>query len=257
MITTKTFYPNAHPESTSVDGSVRRKNASGESWSTIVAGNGTSAVDNSSLSIYIVADAATDKWEELWRAILVFDTSEIEANSTIISSTLSVYVSNKSDTLGATPDINVYTITGTPTTSLTASDYQTFTSTACSNAIGYNNISTGSFIKFVLNSNGLAAVGKGDLTRFGLRNANYDAADSSPTWKSGSKSSLIGIASSDSGTEYRPKLTVTFTYATETSPGVDLSSLEAIRNLEMSCMSRFYIDESGNAVYENRNSRNA
>ena len=39
--------------------------------------------------------------------------------------------------------------------------------------------------------------------------------------------------------------------------GVDIPSLEAIRNIEMSAMGRFYIDEGGNAVYESRFARNA
>lgn len=41
-----------------------------------------------------------------------------------------------------------------------------------------------------------------------------------------------------------------------TKPVVDIVTLEAIRNVEMSAMGRFYVDESGNAKYESRYARN-
>jgi hypothetical protein len=41
-----------------------------------------------------------------------------------------------------------------------------------------------------------------------------------------------------------------------TKPIIDIVTLEAIRNVEMSAMGRFYVDESGNAKYESRYARN-
>ena len=37
---------------------------------------------------------------------------------------------------------------------------------------------------------------------------------------------------------------------------VQIPTLQAIRNLEMTAMGRFYIDEEGNATYEDRFARN-
>jgi hypothetical protein len=57
---------------------------------------------------------------------------------------------------------------------------------------------------------GIAAISKTGVSKFGLRNANYDVAQVTPPSANKQEAILNGYTS-EQGTDYKPKLVVTYT----------------------------------------------
>ncbi len=111
--TTSTFYPDADPESTSVDGLVGRANVAVSSWGDIRDGDGTYVEDSAVTNRLFDFDSSftTDKWSKILRGIHLFDTSAIPDTDTIDSATLSFYGQAKVDQGLYAADVNVYSST--------------------------------------------------------------------------------------------------------------------------------------------------
>lgn len=97
--TTSTFYPDADPESTSVDGIVARTNIGVSLWGDLRDGAGTYVVDTDVANSLFHLDSSfvTNKWSKILRGIHLFDTSAISDTDTIDSATLSFYGQAKGD----------------------------------------------------------------------------------------------------------------------------------------------------------------
>jgi len=90
---------------------------------------------------------------------------------------------NKLDGLVCTPDIDIYTSTPAINTSLVAGDYQQIGSTSQTGApISYADWSTTGYNDFTLDAVGLGNINKTGISKFGVRNANYDVSGSPPNW---------------------------------------------------------------------------
>jgi hypothetical protein len=216
---TLTAYPDPDPETTTVDGRVyRNPGGAGEIWATIIAGVGTHAQDslNPVAMISITATTTTSQFNFMTRGITLFDTSALTASATISAATYSLYGVNKADGLSGTPDINAYAPSPAANTSLATGDYETFGSTALSTAVTYAGWSTTAYNDFALNAAGLSNISKVGVSNFGVRNANYDVAASSPPWVSSGNSNIQCNAAEASGTGNDPKLVVTYTVGTRT-----------------------------------------
>lgn len=216
LVAMTVFNPDADPETTSVDGTVRRDlgAGAGEAWSTLRSGAGNSSEDNatSANGPYILSDSGTDVWRSIYRVIVLFDTSSIPDTDTISAATLSVYsATDKTDNLGITPDINVYSSAPASNTALANSDYGNTGTTAFSTAITYAGWTNAAYNDFALNASGLAAITATGVSKFSLRNANYDVANVAPTW-SATTFSRFNFYRADNGTN-KPKLDVTHTAA--------------------------------------------
>jgi RHS repeat-associated protein len=207
--TTTTVYPDAHPESTTVDGVVWDA-GNNVTWANLIAEPGNAANDNntSAVYIYIESTATTNQWKELDRAIFLFDTSSIPDTDTIDSATLSIYGTAKVDNLSITPDINVYSAAPASDTALVSGDFDSFGSTAYASALSYASLDASDYNDLSFNASGKSAVDKTDVSKFGVRNANYDVAESAPTWSSSSYSYFGGYYADQSGTTQDPKLVV-------------------------------------------------
>ena len=209
-----TFYPDAHPEDTSVDGDAFHQWAT-ISWANLIAGAGThfeSESDNTSISIYSgdYIPHNLGEWETLRRPIILFDTSSLPDDATIASAVLSLYGYAKSDNKGWAPDINIYASAPASETELAAGDYDSLGSTPfCDDPITYAGWLTSGYNNFILNAAGLAAISKAGITKFGVRNANYDVAAVEPTWADGGTAEL-NFYTAEKGTVYRPKLVVVY-----------------------------------------------
>ena len=218
MLTTDSFYPDANPESTSVDGSITA-GGSDKTWTNIISESGLEASDSSEFGYYcaIYTGASADTWRYLMRSMFLFDTSSLPNDDTVDSATLSLYGTSKRDQISIAPDLNVYAASPSSNTSLSSSDFDKFGSTAFSTAITYNNFSTTGYNDFSLNASGIAAISKTGISKFGVRNANYDAAGSSPTYTAWDQDSKIsGYFAENTGTSEDPKLTVTHSAAVST-----------------------------------------
>jgi len=269
-VITKTFYPDAHPESTSVDGRVIHQVATtGILWADLVAAVGSGANDGSAYLaiIHMECGSDTDRYAALGRGILLFDTSAIPTGAVIISAILSLYGSGKADNgdpTGWLPDINIYAASPALDTQLVAGDFDSLGSTPfCDTPIGYNDWNIAGYNDFALNAAGKAAILKTGITKLGVRNANYDVAGVAPTWQyiyGGNLDSYwFNCYCAEQGNGYKPKLTITYypeSFGLDQTIVGDKVALEAVRNLEFVYGGRFYISKSGNAVYESRYHRN-
>jgi hypothetical protein len=154
-----------------------------------------------------------NKWVRIRRGVTLFDTSSLPDNATITDATLSIYGLNKSNALGITPIVNVYSSAPASNTALVAGDYDSLGSTPfCDTPITYSNWKVASpyWNDFVLNTAGIAAISLTGISKFGLRDVTYDVGNSAPAWTS-NKSSFLQGGSADKGTGYKPKLVVTYT----------------------------------------------
>ncbi len=210
--TTSTFYPNADPESTSVDGYVYRGFAANETWATIRAGAGSAAGDNDTViyGAYFGCSATLNQFNSLIRSIELFDTSSIGAGSVVSSSTNSIYVSDKLDNTISSPNWNVYGATPNSNTSLVSGDYSQTGTTEFSSSKSYADTSTSSYSDFILNSSGLSSISVTGITKLSTKNANYDVGGVQPFWVISESSYIILNSAETSGTSSDPKLVVTF-----------------------------------------------
>ncbi len=217
---TTTFYPDAAPGSTSVDGYTRRTLGvgSGESWATITAGAGNSSNDsNTSTSFwqFTEANTAADEWEILMRSFFLFDTSSLPDTDTIDSATFSVYAKSKADAPGDAPDMNIYSASPASDTALVDADFSTGGTTEYATTLSYASITTSAYNDFTLNATGLAAIDATGITKFCGRNANYDVAGVAPANHDANRTTRRVIVSTadETGTSQDPKLVVTHSSA--------------------------------------------
>jgi len=208
-----TFYPDAHPESTSVDGYVGDF-TSHQTWPDKVGAAGTQQNDDGIyLLLYILADDWANTWTTLNRSILLFDTSALPDACTVTAATLYLYGSRKVDNLGISPTLNLYSSNPASDNALVNQDYATLGSIPfCDTPITYAAFKTGDPGDpnlFALNAAGLAAISKTGITKLGLREASYDVPVNVPAWISDA-GSHFRLFSADKGGDYRPKLVVTY-----------------------------------------------
>lgn len=205
-----TYYPDADPESTSVDGNVSIVDSGGRTWAAIHdAGTGTGASTSSSTGIFIdlYADGNTDEWQGLYRTFILFDTSALPDGATISAAVVSVYGVYKLDEFGAS--VNVYSSNPASNTALITADYDALGTTPfCDTPITYSAFSTSGYNDWTLNATGRAAVSKTGITKLSIRESVYDAPDSEPTWASTDRSYVQAYAA-DQGSN-KPKLVVTY-----------------------------------------------
>jgi hypothetical protein len=212
---TLTVYPNLHIESTSVDGDVWHEydSGAGQLWTVIRSATGSAFDDDSdNAAVYIVADTVTDKWLILKRTILLFDTSALPDTATITSAKVRVRGCEKRDGLSIAPDIVVVSSAPASNTALAAGDYDSLGTTALSNVTTYAAFDAAGWNEFTLNASGLAAISLTGITKFGLRNKNYDIDNVAPAWSNAN--SGLWVCTAEDATGYKPELVITYDVAT-------------------------------------------
>jgi hypothetical protein len=215
-MTVRTYASDTGSGSTTVDGTVRRTNATGETWSTMRdgAGSGGSNDDGATVDVDITThDSTSGRWIGFYRVIMTFDTSDLTALATISAATLDIVLDssdhhdNFSDSLslvGATPaSDNV--IVDADYTQLGTTKFATDLALA---GLTYDQ-ATATTLTFV--AAGLSAIDKTGITGLGLRMLR-DLADNEPSWSGGKKSRLHLAAADETWSGDRwPVLSVTFT----------------------------------------------
>ena len=212
--TVATFYPDADPESTSVDGYI--DNSTAESWASKRAGSGVDAYhDGATIIVGFSCWPPSPNFNGLKRAIILFDTSALPDDATISGTTMSIYGSYKEGGANwANDDINIYTSTPNTNTTLIASDYSQLGSTAqCDTAITYDNYDNAGYNDFSFNATGIGNVSKTSISKFGVRTAYYDASNNDPGYIAYA-SLVFTCYSADNGSN-KPKLVVTYTVSAE------------------------------------------
>jgi RHS repeat-associated protein len=225
--TTSTFY--SDPGTGGPTGSAaleRGTPISGEPWGALRAGVGTyvSSVESPNNFAGAFSGIEANQWRALDRGVFTFDTSSIPDTDVILSATLSIYGSTKSDEgVAIAPDINVYDATPSTNYGFTAADFGLIGATALSTAISYAGWSTTGYNDFALNASGLASISKSGITRLGTRNANYDVANVVPAWSGDTSHFITGYLAQEVGTDRDPKLVVV--HATAPAPVPTLQNM--------------------------------
>lgn len=211
-----TFNPDATPGVTCCDGRANRAGVD-QLWTDIISGAGTDSRDTGAtdVHVYFLASGTTNQWSGLYNGFIFFDTSGLPNNAVITGAVLSLYLNTKADPEGWAPDVCIYGTSSTSTTSIAAADFQTQLAVELSNKIAYGDVAAGynAFTLIDVDADDFGYISKTGLSRFCLRNPNYQVADNPPAWASGVAADVRFYASEE-GTIYRPKLVVTYSVPT-------------------------------------------
>lgn len=204
--TVSTFYP-------TTDGWVAARNQT-TTWATLRAANGTN-VDSAGTdtSTLFAADPTSNTWDDIFRALFIFDTSSIPDADTISAATFSLYGETKQDSNSNTPSTNIYPGTTASDTALAAADFQSNTSSTawCDTPVTYAGFSTTGYNDFALNATGIAGIDKvtANKTKIAWKDKKYDVDGATPTWGSGSpQTGQFAYTVDQTGTSQDPKLVV-------------------------------------------------
>lgn len=207
LYSTLVTYPDANPESTSVDGYVQRSNGGVyETWDVLRAGAGTGKDDSGNIT-YSWTQASNgdpDKYLTIVRTIILFDTSAFPANGTLTVGANTVTVTQQ--TTYTTEDHSLVLSTPAANTSLANADYgQTGTT---KQATDVSNPGT-----FTLNTTGEGNLAIPDelgagITKFAIK-MTKDCDNSAPTWETVKDYGCI-FYTADVGSD-KPTLTLTYT----------------------------------------------
>ena len=207
-MTIATFYPDADPETVTVDGQVYQQYdaTTGGGWATARAAAGYGAVPSGVDTNVTLWSSSASGWQYLIRCGMLFDTSSIPSSATIDSAKISLYYVSKSNTLGVlSPAMHIVTFSPASNTDLVAADY------AIAN-FGSSSLGNISYDSFVAGYNDItlspADVVKAGITKLGARLA-CDLNDVEPTWVSNTMVQFKFYAA-DNGTN-KPELIVDYT----------------------------------------------
>lgn len=205
MALTGTFYPDASPESNTVDGTLYRTGST--SWSTVR--NSTNAnTYNDSGATSTVEDQhgppSGSSHKAISRGIMLFDTSALPDTSVISSSSVQLYIL---DVRAGGSEKRLYLTSSNPgsNTALVTQDYDDLGSINYGNSDGtYTN---NTYETIPLNASGTAAISKTGITKFGIRTHN-DISNVNPS--NSTELSIDFSAADKSGTSQDPKLVIVY-----------------------------------------------
>lgn len=205
--TTSTFFPDASPESTSVDGRASRQ--ASETQAAIIAGAGTHSQDSAPGPTFEecvrLRANSYPTCDRMSRGFFLFDTSALPDTDTIDSAVLSLYIYGQTNSGGWASTYSFYDATPASNTAIVASDYANVGSTALSASVAAGSISIDAYNDWALNSSGLAAIAPTGVSKFAIR-SNHDAGAVDP---GGSGELLLNCHYADTtGTSTDPMLVV-------------------------------------------------
>ena len=170
---------------------------------TATSGDGVAASPDTVGSIYVGSFSGSYGCN---RFFATMDTSSLGAGSTISSATFDLYITYFNGPAGAA-NINLLASTQASNNNLVAADYDNFGTTIFAQR-AYDATTTGSYRSWTLNSSGLAAINKTGISKFALRDNDYDTGGTDP----GANEYEINFYTADrTGTSEDPKLVVTYT----------------------------------------------
>jgi hypothetical protein len=211
-----TAYPDAHPETTTIDGRVI-KNGADLTFAGIVAAAGNACDPEAAEGgIFIQANTVSAHYQTMCRAIALFDTSSL-SNATAIKTAILSFAGATAD-LGATkannlgsPDWTIAASTPASNTAIANSDYEQTGSTSFG-SIAYADwsASADTYNDCTLNATGLAAVSKTSVSKFSGKFSWDVSGTFGGSWSSNAASGFSINFADTAGTTYDPKLVVTY-----------------------------------------------
>lgn len=216
--TTTTVYPDPNPETTSVDGYAGE--TAGD-FASARAGAGDDADDTASpIYTHCQDDSGGSGTVNIYRGIILFDTSSIPDTDTIDSATIDLFMKTEPDGDNDGNDyINIYTSAPASNTAVVAGDFDSLGTTAQATAIDIGSLVDEAYNTFTLNATGLTNISKTGVSKFGTREGhdavNDPVAANTTTGCSYSSAEVAGTAND-------PKLAVVHSAA---ATGVEMLSL--------------------------------
>lgn len=211
--TTTTYYSDANPETTSVDGTVTRS-GSNLTWSDIRTGSGTASADSGAFGAgcWLDTGTTTDGWALMRRSIFLFDTSGITSANAVSAATFGIYGSARTNTYATSPDMGIVSSSPASNTALASSDYGSLGTTDYAPRVTYASWSGGGGLStWSFNATGKAAVNVSGITKLGAR-LSWDIDDAPPTWGSSKLLRMTGNFA-EIGDSTKAYLTVTYSPA--------------------------------------------
>ena len=214
---TSTFFPDPNTETTSVDGQAGYDGTGAESWATVRgAADGTTAQDSSASGV--MCGAAQGDGFEIYRGLLLFDTSSLADTASISAATITLTVTAKTNDLNDGDDtINFFASTPASNTAITTADYDQVNSTAQATAIDIGDISIVVADVWTMNATGISNISKTGVSKFGCREG-HDIANAE--MGGGQTNRIIANFAETALTTTDPTLTVTFTVPSASPKGV-------------------------------------
>lgn len=209
---TLTKYPDADPETSTVDGYVQRVNVN-ESFSTIRnTADGNDAFDASAATNCPrigTSGAISPNFSVLRRGILTFDTSSLTSVATVSGGTFSIYGNSKTSGLGEDA-FHVASATPATNTSVSNGDYDAIGRTTFGN-VAYASFATGGYNDITLNASGIANISKTGISGFSIQ-LGWDINNSfGGVWADSAVTNFNITFADQDGTTQDPKLVVTYT----------------------------------------------
>lgn len=200
------FYPDAHPETSSVDGYIY-KSGSDVTFATIRSSSGTARDDSgTALNVKLVAGGTTDRFAQMQRAFVLFDTASLPSNSIVTDAYVDIYSNGfKYNYLGETT-LDIVSSNPASNTALSISDYSSIGSTSFG-SISYSNFQSG-YNRFTLNASGISNVSIGGVSKFALTLGWDVAASFTGTWSAYQYTQYTMQSKEYLGTSNDPRLTV-------------------------------------------------
>jgi hypothetical protein len=219
--TVSTFRPDAHPESTTVDGRVTDDNPGNGtgtlSWAELIDSTGSYANDNEDGAItYIQAGPGSPaRWDALARFIHLYDTSAID-NDDVISAADSEFTAYDTNTEDLVSSLVITACNPASNTALVEGDFDAVTDTDLSDEITAANWpAAGSDTNFTLNATGLGVIDKTGVTKLAMR-WTHDVDRSAPGHVAAQQVTVNPRTSDHATAADRPELSVT--HAAPVSP---------------------------------------
>jgi hypothetical protein len=208
-------YPDADPETTSVDGYISKD---GSSWATTRDAAIGDAAFGSSTFLQITTDRTGGHDYAISRAFVLFDTSSLGDSDTITDATLDLYVTAITN---ADDDGNDYLslVSSAPAsnTALITSDYNDVGSTEYGNVPDIGSLTTSAYNTLTLTEAGRDTISKTGVSKFALREG-HDFNNSAP----GGENTVTAYSADRTGTAEDPKLTITYTSAVSAGDGLSV-----------------------------------
>lgn len=186
-----------------------------DSFSTIRSATGNSYNSGQLQCMLWTRASSTNNFSELDRGLLVFDTTALPSNATVIGANITINGDNSGGVYSSLGTTTLELVSSAPASNTTPapSDYGSLGSTSFS-SVNLNTISTNATTVFILNSSGLSNVIAAGYSKFGLR-LGWDLNGAfGGTWASGSDTGLFW------GFNSTATLSVTYTQPTTILTGI-------------------------------------
>ncbi|MCK5316330.1 MAG: hypothetical protein KAJ55_00370 [Anaerolineales bacterium] len=210
-ITTVSFYPDRHPETTTVDGQVSTTTASGTSWGDIRTGPGTAGSDTgTTFQVVIRCDGNVDKWDVCRRGVATFDLTDY-ADREVESGEVRLWGDGSAaiDDFGGNGLVLLQSTLVTPT-EIVAADFDNFGLTELGTRVLFKDWDLNNGGTFYFNTVGLEYIHLflGQVVRYGFKIIDdYD--DNEPPWVSGDEA-RVTVSSSEHTSRTGPELILRF-----------------------------------------------